>query len=610
MFAETHTECPFSELKALEPYIGGTIVTLIMLYIGTRCVSLPFNVERILHKSHDTILLAVAIYSFYFVKGQSLLSHFWQLLIKESPDAEKIIGNVIVVLLIFRTLGQSLDVVRKVRYVSCKQLLNTFGGALIDTGKNVPWIASKMEKRMKSIEVDIQKALKKSQDGQELTEYVELPAQGMPDDALIKELKMYAGNADEKWKKGLVSGAVYHGGDEHLAVLNKAFELFSVANPLHPDLWPSVCRMEAQVIAMTTKLFSGGNADVCGCFSSGGTESILLAAKTHREWYYHKHSIIKPEIIAAQTAHAAIDKACSILKIKLIKVPVNPVTMKMDCNAVKWNITANTIMIYASAPNFPSGIIDDVEKLSRIAKDNDIGLHVDCCLGGFILPFIKRIRPNLPKYDFVLPGVTSMSCDAHKYGYAAKGTSLVLYRNKAIRNYQYFTFPDWTGGLYVTPTIAGSRSGALSATAWTSLIRLGEAGFIKNAEGIVKTAEEIKEGIKKIDGLHVLGDPQLMVVAFASHEFNILKVNDEMTKRGWSLNALQHPHSLHICVTMCHLRAAKNFLRDLEEAVITVKKDPDGAIKGGSAIYGMASSMPAGPVDDILRIYTNLTLEV
>nr|CCA15103.1 unnamed protein product [Albugo laibachii Nc14] len=609
MSANGNTECAFLQLKALESYIGGAIVTLILLYIGARCFVVPFNVDRMLCKSQNALLLAVAIYSFYFVKGQSILSHLWQLLVKELPDAEKILGNLIVVLLIFRSLGQSLDFIRKARYVSYKQLLNAFGGALIDTGKNVPWIASKLEKRMKAIEVDIQKALKKSQDEQQLPEYVELPAQGMPDDTLIKTLKRYAGNADDKWKKGLVSGAVYHGGEEHLAVLNKAFDLFAVANPLHPDLWPSVCRMEAQVIAMTTKLFNGGNVDVCGCFSSGGTESIILAAKTHREWYFHKHSIIKPEIIAAETAHAAIDKACSMLKIKLVKVPVNQVTMKMDTNAVKWNITANTIMIYASAPNFPSGIIDDVEKLSKVAKDNDVGLHVDCCLGGFILPFIKRIRPNLPKYDFVLPGVTSMSCDAHKYGYAAKGTSLVLYRNKTIRNYQYFTFPDWTGGLYVTPTIAGSRSGALSATAWTSLIRLGVTGFTKNAEGIVETAEEIKEGVKKIDGLYVLGDPQVMVIAFASHKFNILKVNDEMTKRGWSLNALQHPHSLHICVTMCHLGASKKFLKDLEEAVVNVKKDPHGAMKGGSAIYGMASSMPAGPVDDVLRIYTNLTLE-
>jgi glutamate/tyrosine decarboxylase-like PLP-dependent enzyme len=436
-----------------------------------------------------------------------------------------------------------------------------------------------------------------------------LPLKGMEDDKLIAKLQELAGDSDKKWQEGLVSGAVYHGEKDHLSVLNKAYEFFSVSNPLHADIWPSVVRFEAEVISMTANLMNGGNDKVCGSLSSGGTESIFLATKAHREYYRMKHNITQPEIIACVTAHAAIDKACEILGIKLIKVPCNPKTFKIDLEAVKWNITCDTIMIYSSAPNFPNGMIDDIESLSKIAVQNDVGLHVDCCLGGFILPFAKHLI-DLPVFDFELPGVTTMSCDTHKYGYAAKGTSVILYKNKELRRFQYFAYPDWTGGLYVTPTLAGSRSGALSATAWASMIRLGYEGFMKNTKGILAAAQEIKAGIETIDGLYVLGDPKVMVICFGSHEFNILKVSDAMAKKGWSLNALQHPASVHMCVTVRHIGKANKFIKELKEAVEIVQKDPNGKLNGGSAIYGMASSMPAGPVDEILRIYTDITLKV
>ncbi|TMW56404.1 hypothetical protein Poli38472_006414 [Pythium oligandrum] len=589
-------------------------VAAALVYVSLRSV---FNVDRLLRRVYPLALVGGAVYRYQELRktpggNGSVLLELWRKLQTTAPHVEAVAGDLLVVVLAVAVFTALLDVLRKARYVSKKNVLNFAGGVAVAVVKKIPIVSGKVASEIKKIEGQIEHSLK----GEEnhvtaVAKNYAIPAKGMRDSDLVALLERLAGDSDKKWQDGLVSGAVYHGEQDHLAVLNKAYELFSVSNPLHADLWPAVNKFEAEVIQMTANMMSGGSDDVCGTLSSGGTESIFLATKTHREWYRSKYNITKPEIIACVTAHAAIDKACEILGIKLIKVPMDPKTLKIDTNAVRWNITANTIMIYSSAPNFPNGMIDDIEALSKIAVQNDVGLHVDCCLGGFILPFAKKLRPDvIPKFDFELPGVTSMSCDTHKFGYAAKGTSVVLYKNKTIRRFQYFAYPDWTGGLYVTPTLAGSRPGALSAAAWASMIRLGYEGFLEKTDAILKVADEIKQGIAQIDGIKVLGEPVAMVVCFAGVGLNILKVSDEMAKKGWSLNALQHPASVHMCVTVRQIGKAKKFLSDLETSVKTVKSDPNGALEGGSAIYGMASSMPAGPVDDILRIYTDVTLKV
>ncbi|CEG43597.1 sphingosine-1-phosphate lyase [Plasmopara halstedii] len=587
-------------------------VAFFVLYVSARSL---FNVDRALAKIWPSLVLFFAYYRYRVavtLPSFSVLFQLWTTVQQRAPVVEAVIGDTLIFIMLVTTSSFAVQTVRRLRYVSRKHLLNVIGGAILKALKQLPVVANKVASEMLKIEKEVELSLKGNSPLEgKMEKLYSLPDQGMDDKKLLVLMKDLAGNSDDKWKDGLVSGAVYHGEKEHLDVLNQASGLFAVSNPLHADLWPAVTKFEAEVIAMTAELMNGGHSEVCGTLTSGGTESIFLAAKTHREYYRQKHGITSPEIIACVTAHAAIDKACEILGIRLIKVPMDSKSLKIDLNAVRWSISANTIMLYSSAPNFPHGIIDDIEGLSRLAVQYDVGLHVDCCLGGFVLPFARQLRQDIPVYDFALPGVTSMSCDTHKYGYGSKGTSVVLYKNSDIRRFQYFSYPDWTGGLYATPTLAGSRPGALSAAAWASMVRLGREGYIQKTKGIIDTVDDIKAGIQRIEGIHVLGDPKAMVVSFAGDEgVNALKVGDAMAKRGWSLNSLQHPTCVHLCVTVCHIGKANKFLSALKEAVNEVKQDPNPSPEGGSAIYGMASSLPAGPVDDLLRIYTDITLKV
>ncbi|KDO34178.1 hypothetical protein SPRG_01420 [Saprolegnia parasitica CBS 223.65] len=569
------------------------------------------HIERLAKKALPAALAGVLYYRYRaHLTGDAPSSLLALALDLVPPALAFVVGDAMALLMLIYVTYSVLDRLRKARYgFSKKEAINKVGNAAMAMLSYIPFLQKKVRAEIAKIEADIEHSLaEQSKSAVDFPKRFALPEKGQASaDVLATMVRMVQGE-DKRWQDGLVSGAVYHGEDEHIALLNQAYGLFAVTNPLHADLWPSVVRFEAEVVAMTASLLNGGSADVVGSLTSGGTESIVLATKTHRDWFRHDHGITRPEIIAAVTAHAAIDKACDMFNIKLIKVPVDPITYRINLDAVRWNISANTIMLYASAPNFPQGTIDDIAGLSQMATQYGLGLHVDACLGGFVLPFARMLGHKLPPFDFSLPGVTSMSCDTHKYGYASKGTSVVLYKNKAIRRFQYFAFSDWTGGLYATPTIAGSRPGALSAAAWASMVKMGKEGYVEKTRGILETVDIIKTGIQAMgDALFILGNPQAMVVCFGSHVLNILKVSDRMSKAGWSLNALQHPTSVHICVTVRHIGKGHQFLSALREAVQFVLADPEGKLSGGSAIYGMASTMPAGPVEDILRIYTDAT---
>ncbi|KAI5004872.1 hypothetical protein ZWY2020_032115 [Hordeum vulgare] len=432
----------------------------------------------------------------------------------------------------------------------------------------------------------------------------ELPAIGDPD-GVIGELQALK-DKDVRWQ-GKCSGTVYIAGSEsegHFSLINKAYSMFSHTNPLHQDVFKSVAQLEAEVVAMTAALLgskekaSGGQ--ICGNMTSGGTESILLAVKTSRDYMQSKKGITKPEMIIAESAHSAYDKAAQYFNIKVRRVPVNKEFLA-DVKGFKRCINGNTIMMVGSAPGFPHGLIDPIEELGELASQYGICLHVDLCLGGFVLPFARKLGYPIPPFDFSVKGVTSISTDVHKYGLAPKGTSTVLYRNHEIRKHQFVAVTEWTGGLYVSPTMAGSRPGGLIAGAWAAMMSLGLNGYLESTGQIMEVSKKIQKGIDDISGLFVIGKPDMTVVAFGSDAVDIFEVNDIMSSKGWHLNALQRPNSLHICVTLQHTAIYEEFLKDLEDSVNTVKANP-GPISGGMApIYGAAGKMPdRGTVKELL----------
>ncbi|MCA9415914.1 MAG: aminotransferase class V-fold PLP-dependent enzyme, partial [Candidatus Omnitrophica bacterium] len=384
--------------------------------------------------------------------------------------------------------------------------------------------------------------------------------------------------------------------------LNRAYSLHSQSNPLHPDLWPSASKFESEIISMTGNML-GGDDQVCGAISSGGTESILLAMKAYRDWAIDKKGIKNPEMVAPTTAHAAFDKASQYFNISLIRVPVDQ-NYKADVAAMRNAVTKNTAVIIGSAVSFPHGVIDPIPELSEMAQERGIGFHTDACLGGFVLPWAKKLGYDIPDFDFSLPGVTSISVDTHKYGYAPKGSSVILYRNSDLRSYQFFAITEWPGGLYCSPTFAGSRPGGPVAACWAALLAMGEKGYLDATQHILETGERIRIGIEGIEDLHVLGDP-LWVIAFGSETLDIYQIMELMTQKGWSLNGLHHPPCVHLCVTLRHTEdgVAEKFLKDLKESVEHVRNHPEE--KTGSApVYGMAATLPfRGVVSDLLKKY-------
>jgi glutamate/tyrosine decarboxylase-like PLP-dependent enzyme len=349
---------------------------------------------------------------------------------------------------------------------------------------------------------------------------------------------------------------------------------------------------------------------ICGVITSGGTESILLAMKTYRDWARDKKKITKPEMIVPSTAHAAFDKAAQYFNIKINHIPVAD-DCRADVAATRRAITKHTIVIVGSAPAFPHGVIDPIKELSELAMENKVGFHTDACLGGFVLPWAEKLGYDIPPFDFRLPGVTSISADTHKYGYAVKGTSVILYRSTELRRYQYFKTTEWPGGLYFSPTFAGSRPGALSAACWAAMVAMGERGYIEATEKILKTGAKIRKGIEDIPDLYVLGNP-LWDIAFGSKTLDIYKIMDYMAKKNWSLNGLHKPSCVHICITLRHTLpgVAERFLNDLKSAIEFVRNNPSE--KGEMApVYGLAATIPdRSIVADLLDRYMDLLYKV
>ncbi len=455
---------------------------------------------------------------------------------------------------------------------------------------------------------EIERALKPYRE--RFPSFERLPPEGRPRADVLADVEAMAAEERGRWESGHASGAVYHGDPDHIDFLNRVYAAHSQSNPLHVDLWPSATKFEAEIVSMTASMLGGDRTDdeIVGTVSSGGSESIMLAMKAYRDLARERDGIAEPQIVLPTSAHAAFDKAARFFGLEPVPVPVGA-DFRADVAAVAEAIGERTAVVVGSAPCFPHGVIDPIEELSELARERGVGFHTDACLGGFLLPFAERLGYEVPAFDFRLPGVTSMSADTHKFGYAAKGTSVVLYRGDELRHAQYFTLTDWPGGLYMSPTFAGSRPGALSAACWAAMTSIGEQGYLDAAERILAAAATIRSGIEETDGLRVLGDP-LFCVAFATEddELAVYRVMDAMTERGWSLNGLHRPPAVHICTTLRHTQpgVAERFVSDLRDALAAVRATPDDG-SGMAPVYGMAAQIPdRAVVSDMLAGYMDL----
>ena len=431
-----------------------------------------------------------------------------------------------------------------------------------------------------------------------------MPSEGRSRDSILTELEGFAHDEDRNWESGKCSGTMYCGDHEHYEFMGRAFELFAHVNALQRDICPSMTKFEGEIIAMTLDMLHADavtDTEVAGLVTSGGSGSILHAVLAYREAAAAR-GVQRPNFIKAETGHPAFDKACHLLGVECRRVPVDTKTTQIDLDALTKRIDANTIAMVGSACNYGYGTIDPIAEMSTIALEHGVGLHVDGCLGGFILPWGQELGyPNIPVFDFRVPGVTSISADTHKYGYGFKGTSVLSFRDKALRNGQYFFMTDWSGGKYASPGIEGSRSGGLLAATWAAMVSFGRSGYLEYARRIFDTAFAMQDVVRSHAELRILGTPTFCF-SFTSDAFDIYHVNDHMRSKGWRFNGQQYPNAIHMAVTRPQTQPGivDAFASDLADAVKYAHEHADEKPMS-AAIYGGVEGGMTSDADEFIR---------
>jgi glutamate/tyrosine decarboxylase-like PLP-dependent enzyme len=423
----------------------------------------------------------------------------------------------------------------------------------------------------------------------------EFPQQGRSRDELLAEIEAMSEVEDSPYHEGKISGSIYSGDEAHYAFLNEVFGHYSHANVIQRDMYPSATRFEGEIIAMTADMMHGSavpEGTVCGVLTSGGTESLMNPLLVYREWG-RERGITNPNLVMPVTAHPALLKGCHYFGIEIRYAAVTDQYVA-DMDSVRSLVDENTVALAGSAGTYPHGLIDPIDQLSDLALERGINLHVDGCLGGFILAWGQDLGYDVPVFDFRLPGVTSISADTHKYGFGLKGSSVLLYRTPELRRRQYFIVPDWPGGAYTSPGMSGSRSGGIIAAAWASMVSLGREGYLAIAADIFRTAAEIKAAVQSFPELRVLGDPFFNVAFTTTDEsgLDIFLVNDFLASRRWRLNGLQLPLAVHFCVTRPNTQpgVVDKFRTDLAEAIEYAKANVGTAARSGALYAGGRST--------------------
>jgi sphinganine-1-phosphate aldolase len=405
---------------------------------------------------------------------------------------------------------------------------------------------------------------------------MKIPSKGLPKEEIFKVLQSYKGE-DLDWKSGRVLGFIYDPGKKVHDVTHEAYTMYLTENALDPLSFPSLLRLENEVVRMTANLLGCDNK-VVGNFTSGGTESLILAVKTARDYSRAvKPHIKEPELVLPITAHSSLFKACHYLGINPVVTRVHDDSFGADVDAMRKAITDNTILLVASAPGYAHGVVDPVPDIAALALEKDLLCHVDACVGGIHLSYMRKLGYDVPDFNFNVPGVTSLSVDLHKYGYAAKGASIILHKNKELRKYQIWGCSRWTGYPVINPAITSAKSGGPMAAAWAVLNYMGDDGYMEIVQEVMQATKLMIEGVNRIDGLRVLGNPDMCMFALASttDKINVYHLAEEMKKTGWYLQPQfareNSPSNLHISLNRSTVPQAEAFLKDFEATVEEIR---------------------------------------
>ena len=413
-----------------------------------------------------------------------------------------------------------------------------------------------------------------------------IPATGLSAQSIITSFDEMSAH-DVQWRDGKAFSLAYNAGPEVLAVAEEAYRRFSGANALNTAAFPSLRQMQGEVIEMAG-MWLGSPATAAGYFTSGGTESILMAVKAARDQFRTEASITHPNIVLPTSAHAAFDKAAAYFGVELRRVDVLP-TWRADVAAMSERIDKNTIMIVGSAPQYPQGVIDDIPALAALAQRQNINCHVDACMGGVSLAYLSRLGHQIAPWNLQVDGVTSISVDLHKFGYTSKGASVIMYADKRLRSYQGFFTDQWLGGVYASSGMLGTKSGGAIAAAWAVMHFLGDDGYLGLTQSARVATEKLGHHISGHPHLSLLAQPDALLLSFIANDpqrLNVYAVADEMWKRGWYIDRQEPPQSLHCTVNAVHESVIDAMLIDLDACILSVL---DTGKSGDVGAYGTLS---------------------
>lgn len=491
-------------------------------------------------------------------------------------------------------------------------LLSNALASVLQTAIRLPVLRGIVQKAVKKELTDIER--KMHGDGDPRAR-LQLPAEGMGEKEIINEVQRMheeeVAACDES--QGRKWGGIYHLPEGPVVnVQNTVWGLYNSTNALYEGVFPSVRKFEAELVSWVMHLVHGDTETGGGVLTSGGTESVLIGALAYREQGV-KRGIARPRIVAANTCHPAIVKACHYFGMELTKIPVNETTgFALSAKAVRPYLTRDVVCIYASAPTFPHGVVDHIEDLAALARSRGVGVHVDNCMGGILLSYLDRQQLTKPHqlWDFRAKGVTSISVDIHKYGNASKGVSVVAFAERELRQLTYVPVTDGCEGLYVTSTLQGSRGGAGIAQAWATMLHYGEEGYMSLAREMHELHSGYQAIVERIPGLRVLTTCHACIIPITSDKHNIYGIASLMEEKGWNLFTGQFPPVLSVCIGELHKGLVETFEADLRAAVAKMEQEPTFKPKGAAAVYGAMATTPGVILEDIVRHYMDLKLSV